>query len=67
MLMINISIIYLLRGVVLQAPVGWVEAMMFFLLYSVANYTVYNENVPQKWWIKKNNKKGGVHKSGTHG
>jgi hypothetical protein len=31
--------------------------------------TVYNENVQQKWWIKKiKNKKGGrVHKSGTYG
>jgi hypothetical protein len=29
--------------------------------------TLYNENVPQKWWIKKIKKKGGgVHKSGTY-
>jgi hypothetical protein len=29
--------------------------------------TVYNENVPQKWWIKKIKKKGrGVHKSGPY-
>ena len=30
--------------------------------------TVYDENVPQKWWIKKNKNKrrGEVHKSGTY-